>query len=162
VLASVFDVQLLTLSPILERFCQMMADARAQARLRVVASHLLPASVAPADFKSAPAAAAVVMSPTGHWGALEGMDDGGRGGGGGVHTSAADGYQTAGTAQAYERGRPEYPTDALRHIAYDICRLNESDRIVVDVGAGTGTSRRPPLALSLRTGPACADRTTPA
>jgi ubiquinone/menaquinone biosynthesis C-methylase UbiE len=51
-----------------------------------------------------------------------------------IHEVAAKGFQIAG--DAYERGRPEYPTDATDHLirALDITKAST----VIDVGAGTG------------------------
>jgi ubiquinone/menaquinone biosynthesis C-methylase UbiE len=55
-----------------------------------------------------------------------------------VHTSAARGFQRA--ADAYERGRPEYPGAALQWLR-DRFDLGVG-RTVVDVGAGTGKLTR--------------------
>ncbi len=51
-----------------------------------------------------------------------------------IHEKAAKGFQIAG--DAYERGRPEYPVEAL---SYLIESLNiTEDSLLVDIGAGTG------------------------
>ena len=51
-----------------------------------------------------------------------------------IHEKAAAGYQSA--ADAYERGRPEYPAEAVEHLCQTL-RLSERSR-VLDLGAGTG------------------------
>ncbi len=51
-----------------------------------------------------------------------------------VHELAAAGYSHS--ADAYERGRPEYPAEATRHLTHALC-LSE-DSCVLDLGAGTG------------------------
>src|SRR2546423_13003790 len=59
-----------------------------------------------------------------------------------MHEAAAKGF--AREAQAYARGRPEYPV-ALDHWLRDDLKLDES-RTVVDLGAGTGKFTRRLLA----------------
>jgi SAM-dependent methyltransferase len=59
-----------------------------------------------------------------------------------VHPAAAAGFQRA--ADAYRRGRPEYPADAVRLIVRE-ARLGPGRR-VVDLAAGTGVLTRPLVA----------------
>ncbi len=51
-----------------------------------------------------------------------------------IHLFAAKGFEVA--TESYERGRPDYPTDAID------CLIRElelsPDRVVADLGAGTG------------------------
>jgi SAM-dependent methyltransferase len=57
-----------------------------------------------------------------------------------IHGTAARGFGAAGTAAAYDRGRPEYPAEALAWIAG---RLGVGPgRRVLDAGAGTGKLSR--------------------
>jgi len=51
-----------------------------------------------------------------------------------VHEAAAKGFQVAG--EAYERGRPEYPKEAVDHLI-EVLDL-QPGRTVADLGAGTG------------------------
>lgn len=51
-----------------------------------------------------------------------------------IHEKAAKGFQTAG--DAYERGRPEYPKEAIECLVEALGITRQS--IVVDLGAGTG------------------------
>jgi SAM-dependent methyltransferase len=55
-----------------------------------------------------------------------------------VHRSAAEGFQVG--ASAYERGRPEYPPEAVAALA-EACRI-EPGRDVLDLAAGTGKLTR--------------------
>jgi len=55
-----------------------------------------------------------------------------------IHHAAADGYKKQ--ADAYARGRPEYPQEALDWLK-DTLRLGP-DRHVIDLGAGTGKFTR--------------------
>ena len=55
-----------------------------------------------------------------------------------VHESAAEGFQAG--AAAYERGRPEYPADAVAALA-EACRIGPG-RDVLDLAAGTGKLTR--------------------
>jgi SAM-dependent methyltransferase len=57
-----------------------------------------------------------------------------------IHRAAADGFSAAGAADAYERGRPPYPSAVIDRIA-DICSLRPG-RVVVDLAAGTGRLTR--------------------
>jgi ubiquinone/menaquinone biosynthesis C-methylase UbiE len=61
-----------------------------------------------------------------------------------VHRAAAVGF--ARSAEAYERGRPEYPQAALRHVV----GLLAPEAVVLDLAAGTGKLTRPLLAAGLR------------
>lgn len=55
-----------------------------------------------------------------------------------VHEAAARGFQRV--PEAYERGRPEYPAEAVRHL---VGGLGISPtRVVLDLGAGTGKLTR--------------------
>ncbi|MBW3578956.1 MAG: class I SAM-dependent methyltransferase [Actinobacteria bacterium] len=56
----------------------------------------------------------------------------------GVHHLARDGFAAA--ADAYERGRPGYPPDAVTFLASALGL--QAGRVVVDVGAGTGKLTR--------------------
>ncbi|HEX9122590.1 MAG TPA: class I SAM-dependent methyltransferase [Actinomycetota bacterium] len=51
-----------------------------------------------------------------------------------IHPAAAHGFQAA--ADAYERGRPGYPPEAIAHLV-DVLRIRPGTTLV-DVGAGTG------------------------
>ncbi len=51
-----------------------------------------------------------------------------------IHQAAAKGYQVS--AEAYERGRPEYPSEAVQHLVRTL-GLREGST-VLDLGAGTG------------------------
>ena len=51
-----------------------------------------------------------------------------------IHSAAAKGFQVG--ADAYERGRPEYPADAVRNLVVEL-GLAAGTR-VLDLGAGTG------------------------
>jgi len=62
-----------------------------------------------------------------------------------VH-EAARGFDRA--AEAYERGRPDYPSDAIEYLAQQL-DLREG-RVVVDLAAGTGKLTRSLLALGPR------------
>jgi SAM-dependent methyltransferase len=62
----------------------------------------------------------------------------------GVHRAAAVGF--ARSAAAYERGRPEYPEAAIRHVVGMLPPGAE----VLDLAAGTGKLTRPLLAAGLR------------
>jgi SAM-dependent methyltransferase len=55
-----------------------------------------------------------------------------------VHESAAEGFQAG--AAAYERGRPEYPADAVAALT-EACHIG-SGRDVLDLAAGTGKLTR--------------------
>jgi SAM-dependent methyltransferase len=61
-----------------------------------------------------------------------------------VHRAAAVGF--ARSAKAYERGRPEYPEGAVRHVV----GLLAPEAAVLDLAAGTGKLTRPLLAAGLR------------
>jgi SAM-dependent methyltransferase len=61
-----------------------------------------------------------------------------------VHRAAAVGF--ARSADAYERGRPEYPEAAVRHVV----GLLAPEAAVLDLAAGTGKLTRPLLAAGLR------------
>jgi SAM-dependent methyltransferase len=61
-----------------------------------------------------------------------------------VHRAAAVGF--ARSADAYERGRPDYPEAAVRHVV----GLLGADAAVLDLAAGTGKLTRPLLAAGLR------------
>lgn len=52
----------------------------------------------------------------------------------GIHNAAAKGFQIG--ADAYERGRPEYPIEAVRRLV-DELQLTPG-KLVIDLGAGTG------------------------
>ena len=57
-----------------------------------------------------------------------------------IHGTAARGFGSDGVAASYERGRPEYPADALAWVAE---RLDlRAGRRVLDAGAGTGKLSR--------------------
>jgi SAM-dependent methyltransferase len=56
-----------------------------------------------------------------------------------VHPSAATGF--ARSVEAYERARPEYPPEAIAHIARELDL--RPGRTVVDLAAGTGKLSRP-------------------
>lgn len=60
-----------------------------------------------------------------------------------VHKAAAVGF--ARSADAYERGRPEYPEAAVRHVVAAL----PAGAVVLDLAAGTGKLTRPLLAASL-------------
>jgi SAM-dependent methyltransferase len=61
-----------------------------------------------------------------------------------VHRAAAVGF--ARSADAYERGRPEYPEAAVRHVV----GMLAPEAAVLDLAAGTGKLARPLLAAGLR------------
>jgi ubiquinone/menaquinone biosynthesis C-methylase UbiE len=61
----------------------------------------------------------------------------------GVHKAAAVGFARA--ADAYERGRPEYPEAAVRHVVAAL----PPGAVVLDLAAGTGKLTRPLLAAGL-------------
>ncbi|MDP1793679.1 MAG: class I SAM-dependent methyltransferase [Acidimicrobiales bacterium] len=65
-----------------------------------------------------------------------------------VHASAREGYANVGTV--YEKGRPEYPPDA---VAYLLQRLgvarSGTDKTVIDLAAGTGKFSRALLAAGV-------------
>jgi SAM-dependent methyltransferase len=61
-----------------------------------------------------------------------------------VHRAAAEGF--ARSADAYERGRPGYPSEAIRHL---LARLPPRP-VVLDLAAGTGKLTRPLLDAGLR------------
>ena len=63
-----------------------------------------------------------------------------------VHISAEEGYANVGAT--YEKGRPEYPADA---IAYLLQRLGvaQGNKVVVDLAAGTGKSTRALIAAGV-------------
>ena len=61
-----------------------------------------------------------------------------------LHRAAAVGF--ARSADAYERGRPEYPEAAVRHVV----GLLAPEAAVLDLAAGTGKLTRPLLASGLR------------
>ncbi len=52
----------------------------------------------------------------------------------GIHDAASKGFQVA--AEAYERGRPEYPLEAVQRLIQELHLT--SGMSVVDLGAGTG------------------------
>jgi ubiquinone/menaquinone biosynthesis C-methylase UbiE len=60
-----------------------------------------------------------------------------------VHKAAAVGFARA--ADAYERGRPEYPEAAVRHVAAAL----RPGAVVLDLAAGTGKLTRPLLAAGI-------------
>ena len=60
-----------------------------------------------------------------------------------IHRAAAEGF--ARSAEAYERGRPEYPREAVEHIV----GLLAPRAAVLDLAAGTGKLTRPLLAAGL-------------
>jgi ubiquinone/menaquinone biosynthesis C-methylase UbiE len=64
----------------------------------------------------------------------------------GVHISAEEGYANVGAT--YEKGRPEYPSDA---VAFLLQRLGIAggDKVVVDLAAGTGKFTRALLAAGV-------------
>lgn len=51
-----------------------------------------------------------------------------------IHQFAATGFQAA--SDAYERGRPEYPPEAVSQLIQELCISSQT--YVVDLGAGTG------------------------
>ena len=51
-----------------------------------------------------------------------------------IHEKAAVGFDRAG--DSYERGRPEYPQEAIEFLVNNL-QINKSS-MVVDLGAGTG------------------------
>jgi len=51
-----------------------------------------------------------------------------------IHDAASKGYETAG--ESYEKGRPEYPRDAVNYLSKEIGVL--PGRTILDLGAGTG------------------------
>jgi ubiquinone/menaquinone biosynthesis C-methylase UbiE len=51
-----------------------------------------------------------------------------------IHDAAAKGFQAA--ADAYERGRPEYPLESVHRLIQELHQT--SGVTVVDLGAGTG------------------------
>jgi SAM-dependent methyltransferase len=57
------------------------------------------------------------------------------------------GFETAG--ERYERGRPEYPTEAIDRLVADLGLTAGSGTRVLDIGAGTGKLTRPLLARGL-------------
>ena len=61
-----------------------------------------------------------------------------------VHRAAAVGF--ARSAGAYERGRPEYPDAAVRHVVAQL----PARAVVLDLAAGTGKLTRPLLDAGLR------------
>jgi SAM-dependent methyltransferase len=61
-----------------------------------------------------------------------------------IHPAAAEGF--ARSADAYERGRPEYPEAAVRHLV----DLLPAGADVLDLAAGTGKLTRPLAAAGLR------------
>jgi SAM-dependent methyltransferase len=61
-----------------------------------------------------------------------------------IHRAAAEGF--ARSADAYERGRPEFPAEALEHL---MARL-PADPEVLDLAAGTGKLTRPLVAAGAR------------
>ncbi len=63
-----------------------------------------------------------------------------------IHEKAAKGFQVAG--DAYERGRPEYPQEAIDHLA-KVLRLQPNAH-VADLGAGTGKFTKFLLPLDLK------------
>ena len=63
-----------------------------------------------------------------------------------VHPTAAAGFQRS--ADAYGRGRPDYPPEAIRSIV-ETASLGPSRRIM-DLAAGTGALTRPLLATGAR------------
>jgi SAM-dependent methyltransferase len=56
-----------------------------------------------------------------------------------VHRAAATGFARA--AGAYDRGRPEYPREAIEWLAHELDL--RAGRVVVDLAAGTGKLTRP-------------------
>src|SRR3954454_23579617 len=61
-----------------------------------------------------------------------------------IHRAAAEGF--ARSAEAYERGRPEYPDAAIEHVV----ELMRPGATVLDLAAGTGKLTRPLVAAGLR------------
>lgn len=55
-----------------------------------------------------------------------------------VHRAAATGF--ARSVEAYERGRPDYPPEALEHLARELDL--RSERTVLDLAAGSGKLTR--------------------
>jgi len=62
----------------------------------------------------------------------------------GIHRAAAEGFSRS--AEAYERGRPEYPDAAIEHVV----ELMRPGAMVLDLAAGTGKLTRPLVAAGLR------------
>src|SRR3954451_8153455 len=62
----------------------------------------------------------------------------------GIHRAAAEGFSRS--AEAYERGRPEYPDAAIEHVV----ELMRPGATVLDLAAGTGKLTRPLVAAGLR------------
>jgi ubiquinone/menaquinone biosynthesis C-methylase UbiE len=61
-----------------------------------------------------------------------------------IHRAAAEGFSRS--AEAYERGRPEYPDAAIEHVV----ELMRPGATVLDLAAGTGKLTRPLVAAGLR------------
>jgi ubiquinone/menaquinone biosynthesis C-methylase UbiE len=62
----------------------------------------------------------------------------------GIHRAAAEGFSRS--AEAYERGRPEYPDAAIEYVV----ELMRPGATVLDLAAGTGKLTRPLVAAGLR------------
>jgi len=62
----------------------------------------------------------------------------------GIHRAAAEGFSRS--AEAYERGRPEYPEAAIAYLV----ELVRPGATVLDLAAGTGKLTRPLVAAGLR------------
>jgi SAM-dependent methyltransferase len=62
----------------------------------------------------------------------------------GIHRSAAEGFSRS--AEAYERGRPEYPAEAIDYLVSLLPAAAE----VLDLAAGTGKLTRPLMGAGLR------------
>jgi len=61
-----------------------------------------------------------------------------------IHTTAAQGFSHA--ADAYERGRPDYPVEAVNQL---VSWLDLSPgKVVVEAGAGTGKFTRLPCLMA--------------